>query len=70
MSKYSIGIDLGGTKVLTAIVNKETGEVVSYEKKKTKKRNRYVKTTKAYRFYYGRKWKMGKKTWFASFAWS
>ena len=37
MSKYSIGIDLGGTKVLTAIVNKETGEVVSYEKKKTKK---------------------------------
>lgn len=37
MSKYSIGIDLGGTKVLTALVNKETGEVVSYVKKKTKK---------------------------------
>ncbi len=37
MNKYSIGIDLGGTKVLTAIVNKTTGEVVSYIKKKTKK---------------------------------
>lgn len=37
MSKYSIGIDLGGTKILTAIVNKENGEVVSYIKKKTKK---------------------------------
>ena len=37
MSKYSIGIDLGGTKILTAIVNKKNGEVVSYIKKKTKK---------------------------------
>lgn len=37
MSKYSIGIDLGGTKVLTALVNKENGEVISYVKKKTKK---------------------------------
>lgn len=37
MGKYSIGIDLGGTKILTAIVNKENGEVVSYIKKKTKK---------------------------------
>ena len=30
MSKYSIGIDLGGTKILTAIVNKENGEI-SYD---------------------------------------
>ncbi len=37
MSEYSIGIDLGGTKILTAIVNKTTGEVVSFIKKKTKK---------------------------------
>lgn len=37
MGKYSIGIDLGGTKVLTALVNRTTGEVVSYIKKKTKK---------------------------------
>ncbi len=37
MKKYAIGIDLGGTKILTALVNKETGEVVSFVKKKTKK---------------------------------
>lgn len=37
MSNYSIGIDLGGTKILTAIVDKETGEVISSVKKKTKK---------------------------------
>ena len=37
MSKYSIGIDLGGTKILTALINKENGEVLSFEKKKTKK---------------------------------
>ncbi len=37
MGKYSIGIDLGGTKVLTGIVNKENGEIVSFVKKKTKK---------------------------------
>ena len=37
MGKYSIGIDLGGTKILTAIVDKETGEVISSAKKKTKK---------------------------------
>ncbi len=37
MNKYSIGIDLGGTKVLSALVNKETGEVLSFVKKKTKK---------------------------------
>ncbi|MCD7740394.1 MAG: ROK family protein, partial [Candidatus Gastranaerophilales bacterium] len=37
MKKYSIGIDLGGTKILTGIVNKENGEIISYVKKKTKK---------------------------------
>lgn len=37
MGKYSIGIDLGGTKILTALVDKSTGEVISYIKKKTKK---------------------------------
>lgn len=37
MKKVSIGIDLGGTKILIALVNKETGEVVHHVKKKTKK---------------------------------
>lgn len=37
MGKYSIGIDLGGTKILTAIVDKTSGEVISFIKKKTKK---------------------------------
>ena len=37
MKKYSIGIDLGGTKILIALVNRETGEVVGSVKKKTKK---------------------------------
>lgn len=37
MGQYSIGIDLGGTKILTAIVDKNTGEVISFIKKKTKK---------------------------------
>ena len=37
MKKFSIGIDLGGTKILIALVNKETGEVVHHVKKKTKK---------------------------------
>ena len=37
MKKYSIGIDLGGTKILIALVDKNTGQVVSYIKKKTKK---------------------------------
>ena len=27
MGKYSIGIDLGGTKIIAGVVNKETGEV-------------------------------------------
>ena len=37
MEKYSIGIDLGGTKILIALVNKNTGEVIYSVKKKTKK---------------------------------
>lgn len=37
MKEYSIGIDLGGTKILLALVNKKTGEVVHHVKKKTKK---------------------------------
>lgn len=37
MKRFSIGIDLGGTKILLALVNKETGEVVHSVKKKTKK---------------------------------
>ena len=39
MKKYSIGIDLGGTKILTALVNRETGGVIEHVKKKTKKDN-------------------------------
>lgn len=37
MAKYAIGIDLGGTKILTALIDKETGKVVHFIKKKTKK---------------------------------
>ena len=37
MGKYSIGIDLGGTKILTGIVDRQNGEIVAFEKKKTKK---------------------------------
>ncbi len=37
MGKYSIGIDLGGTKVMTALVDKESGSVCNFIKKKTKK---------------------------------
>lgn len=37
MKKYSIGIDLGGTKILLALVDKNKGEVVYSVKKKTKK---------------------------------
>ncbi|MEW5822584.1 MAG: ROK family protein [Cyanobacteriota bacterium] len=36
MSKYAIGVDLGGTKILTGLVNTKTGEVISTSKKKTK----------------------------------
>lgn len=37
MKKYSIGIDLGGTKILAAVVDIETGEVIDEVKNKTKK---------------------------------
>jgi len=37
MKKYSIGIDLGGTKVLTAIIDRDSGKIVDFVKKKTKK---------------------------------
>ena len=37
MEKYSIGIDLGGTKILIALIEKESGKVVDFVKKKTKK---------------------------------
>lgn len=36
-TNYSIGIDLGGTKILIALVDKSTGDVIHYVKKKTKK---------------------------------
>jgi glucokinase len=37
MKKYAIGVDLGGTKVLTGLVNTETGEILAVVKKKTQK---------------------------------
>ncbi len=37
MSDYAIGIDFGGTKILTGLVNTITGEVLCSVKKKTKK---------------------------------
>lgn len=35
--EYAIGIDLGGTKVLSALINRQSGEVISSVKKKTRK---------------------------------
>ncbi|MFA6989119.1 MAG: ROK family protein [Candidatus Gastranaerophilaceae bacterium] len=37
MAKYSIGVDLGGTKIIAGVINTETGEVIAHAKKKTKK---------------------------------
>ena len=37
MKKYAIGIDLGGTKILIALIEKENGNVLDFVKKKTKK---------------------------------
>ena len=37
MKKYAIGIDLGGTKILSAVVDKENGNILHFAKKKTKK---------------------------------
>lgn len=39
MKKYSIGVDLGGTKILAGLVNTETGEVLTSVKKKTQNQN-------------------------------
>ena len=36
MKKYSIGIDLGGTKILTGLVEKESGKVICHVKKALK----------------------------------
>ena len=45
MNKYSIGIDLGGTKILIGLVEKSTGKVIHYIKKENKKRKRSSKYT-------------------------
>lgn len=37
MSKYSIGVDLGGTKILAGIVDTKTGKVIETVKRKTNK---------------------------------
>lgn len=39
MKKYSIGVDLGGTKILAGVVDVQTGEVISSAKKRTKLQN-------------------------------
>ncbi len=46
MKKYSIGVDLGGTKVLAAIIEKSTGKVVAENKNKTKKERGNAKISK------------------------
>ena len=45
MKKYSIGIDLGGTKILAGVVEKETGKVIFEVKNKTKKEKGNKKIT-------------------------
>lgn len=37
MSKYSLGVDLGGTKILSGVIDTETGTVIDWTKKRTKK---------------------------------
>jgi glucokinase len=37
MSNYSIGVDLGGTKILAGIIDTETGTVINSDKKRLKK---------------------------------
>lgn len=39
MPNYAIGIDLGGTKILTGLVDKENGHVEYFEKHKTRSEN-------------------------------
>ena len=50
MGKYSIGIDLGGTKIIAGVVNKETGEVVGHAKKHTKKESKWWYKEKTYKW--------------------
>ena len=45
MKKYSIGVDLGGTKILAGIVEKQTGKVIFEVKNKTKKEKGNKKIT-------------------------
>ncbi len=45
MKKYSIGIDLGGTKILAGVVEKASGKVVFEVKNKTKKEKGNKKVT-------------------------
>ena len=45
MKKYSIGVDLGGTKILAGIVEKQTGKIVFEVKNKTKKEKGNKKIT-------------------------
>lgn len=35
MSKYSIGIDIGGTKILAGVIDKETGKIIGHHKIET-----------------------------------
>ena len=44
MKKYAIGIDLGGTKILIALIEKKSGKVLDFIKKKTKIRDRQSST--------------------------
>ncbi len=37
MSNYSIGIDLGGTKILAGVIDTDNGTVIETAKKRTKK---------------------------------
>lgn len=46
MKKYSIGVDLGGTKVLACVIEKLTGKVLFEVKKKTKKEKGNKKISK------------------------
>ena len=45
MKNYSIGIDLGGTKILAGVVEKQTGKVIFEVKNKTKKEKGNKKIT-------------------------
>ena len=40
MGKYSIGVDLGGTKIMAGVIDIETGEVIGFAKKTYQKGKR------------------------------